>query len=398
VDSVTQPTHGTVTNNSTDITYTPDLNYNGTDSFTYTVSDGNGGTDTATVTMTVNAVNDNPVANDDTASTDEDTAVNVDVLSNDTDVDTGDTLTVDSVTQPTHGTVTNNSTDITYTPDLNYNGTDSFTYTVSDGNGAYDTATVSMTVNAVNDNPVANDDTASTDEDTAVNVDVLSNDTDVDTGDTLTVDSVTQPTHGTVINNGTDITYTPDLNYNGTDSFTYTVSDGNGAYDTATVTMTVNAVNDNPVANDDTASTDEDTAVNVDVLSNDSDVDTGDTLTVDSVTQPTHGTVTNNGTDITYTPDLNYNGTDSFTYTVSDGNGGTDTATVTMTVNAVNDNPVANDDTASTDEDTAVNIDVLSNDTDVDTGDTLTVDSVTQPTHGTVTNNGTDITYTPDLN
>ena len=143
-----------------------------------------------------------------------------------------------------------------------------------------------------------------------------------------------------------------------------------------------------PVAADDSADTDEDTAVTIDVLTNDSDED-GDTLTVSSVTQPADGTVVNNGTDVTYTPDADYCGSDSFTYTVSDGNGGSDTAAVDVSVTCVNDAPVAADDSETTDEDTSVTIDVLANDTDVD-GDSLSVDSVTQPTNGTVTNNVID--------
>jgi hypothetical protein len=97
------------------------------------------------------------------------------------------------------------------------------------------------------------------------------------------------------------------------------------------VTITINGVNDAPVAVNDSAITDEDTPVIIDVLNNDSDID-GDTLTMDSVTQGTNGSVANNGGNVTYTPAIGFNGTDSFNYTVSDGNGGTDTATVTVNV------------------------------------------------------------------
>ncbi|KPJ58544.1 MAG: hypothetical protein AMJ46_14050, partial [Latescibacteria bacterium DG_63] len=130
----------------------------------------------------------------------------------------------------------------------------------------------------------------------------------------------------------------------------------------ASDTETMILLNDPPVANNDTVTTEEDVAVVIDVLANDTDVDVGDTLSVSAVTHGAHGTVTNNGTDVTYTPNANYHGTDSFIYEVSDGNGGTDTATVTVTVNPVNDPPVANDDTASTPEDTAILINVLAND------------------------------------
>ena len=396
VQSVTQPVNGSVVNNGTDVTYTPDADFNGTDSFTYTVTDG-ALTDTATVTVTVAAVNDAPVATGETASVDEDATLSVvapGVLANDSDVD-GDSLTAVLDSGPTSAAsfTLNSDGSFDYTPAANFNGSDSFTYHANDGTADSGTVTVSITVNAINDAPVAVDDPAATNEDTPVTVDVLANDSDVD-GDGLSVDSVTQPVNGSVVNNGTDVTYTPDADFNGTDSFTYTVTDGS-LTDTATVTVTVAAVNDAPVAADDPgASTSEDVAVTVDVLANDSDVDL-DVLSVDSVTQPPNGSVVNNGTDVTYTPDADWSGTDSFTYTVTDGVL-TDTATVTVTVAAVNDAPVAVDDpAATTNEDTAATIDVLANDSDVDLG-ALSVDSVTQPVNGIVVNNGTDVTYTPD--
>ena len=179
------------------------------------------------------------------------------------------------------------------------------------------------------------------------------------------------PAHGTAVIAGTSVTYTPAANYNGADSFTYTVGDGNGGSATATVTVTVTGVNDGPVAVDDAATTAEDTAVSVTVLANDSDLD-GDTLAVSSVSTPAHGAAVIAGTSVTYTPALNYNGPDSFTYTVGDGNGGSATATVTVTVTGVNDGPVAVDDAATTAEDTAIDVTVLTNDSDLD-GDTLSI-------------------------
>ena len=196
----------------------------------------------------------------------------------------------------------------------------------------------------VNNPPVAEDDAAITDEDSQLIVaapGLLSNDSDPDVGDTLTVTAV--DTSGTVgVVNAWDadgsFTYNPNGQFeylqagNSTiDSFIYTVSDGNGGTDTATVTITINGVNDPPVAVNDSAVTNEGTPVIIDVLNNDSDAD-GDTLTVDSVTQGTNGSVINNGSNVTYTPATAFNGTDSFSYTISDGNGGTDTATVTINV------------------------------------------------------------------
>jgi hypothetical protein len=182
-----------------------------------------------------------------------------------------------------------------------------------------------------NSPPVATDDLAATDEDIAVTVDVLSNDSDPDS-DPLTIDSVTQGSNGSVVDNGDGtVTYTPDANFNGNDSFTYTINDGRGGTDTATVSVSAAAVNDAPVATDDTAATTPDTPVIVDVLANDTDVDL-DTLSIHSVGAASNGTVTVGGSTVTYTPDAGFTGTDSFDYTVSDGNGGFDTGTVTVSV------------------------------------------------------------------
>jgi len=368
-------------------------------------------------------LNSPPVAISDSVVTSADSSVTVyapGVLSNDSDPD-GDTLAVTALsTSGTVGTVEAWDTDgsFTYDPDGQFeylpagNSTsDSFTYTVSDGNGGTDTATVTVIINGVYDPPVyyppvyyppvnyppmAVADTATTPQGTPVTIDVLNNDSDAD-GHTLTVGSVTQGAHGPVINNGGDVTYTPDPGFSGADSFTYTVTDGHGGTDTATVSVTVTSSNHPPVAGNDSATTPEGIPVTVSVLANDSDAD-GHALTVDSVTQGTHGSVINNGGDVTYTPDPGFSGTDSFTYTISDGHGGIDTATVTVnvTVTSINHPPVAVDDSATTPQDTPVTISVLSNDSDPDAGDTLTVASVTQGAHGLVTNNGDDVTYTPN--
>jgi VCBS repeat-containing protein len=196
----------------------------------------------------------------------------------------------------------------------------------------------------VNNPPVAEDDIAITDENNQLIVaapGVLNNDSDPDAGDTLTVTAVdTSGTVGAVNAWDADGSFTYDPNGqfeylqagNSTnDSFIYTVSDGNGGIDTAAVTITINGVNDPPVAVNDSAVTDEGTPVIIDILNNDSDVD-GDTLAVDSVTQGANGSVANNGSYVTYTPAIGFNGTDSFNYTVIDDNGGADTATVTVNV------------------------------------------------------------------
>ena len=258
---------------------TPD--FNGTDSFTYSASDGNAVSNVATVTIAVTGVNDAPVAVNDAATTEEDTAVSGNVLGNDTDADAGTTLTAALGASPANGTVALAADgSFTYTPNADFNGTDSFTYTASDGAAASNVATVTITVDAVNDAPVAVNDAAATDEDTAVSGNVLGNDTDVDAGTTLTAALGASPANGTVaLAADGSFTYTPNADFNGTDSFTYTASDGAAASNVATVTITVTGVNDAPVAVNDAATTDEDTAVSGNVLGNDTDVDAGTTLT-----------------------------------------------------------------------------------------------------------------------
>ena len=334
--NVTSPSHGSAVVSGTSIRYTPAANFSGTDAFSYTVSDGHGGTDTAGVTVTVTSVNHNPVAAADSATTPEGITVTINVLSNDTDSD-GDTLSVSALTAPSHGNAAVSGTSIRYTPSVNYSGTDAFSYTVSDGHGGTDSANVTVTVTAVNHNPVAVNDSVKTPEDTAVTINVLSNDTDSD-GDALSITGITAPAHGSATVTGTSIKYVPGNNYNGADAFTYTITDGSGGTASASVNVTVTAVNDSPVAVNDTASTKEDTAVSINVLSNDSDVD-GDALAISGVTSPAHGRAVISGSNVNYTPATDYNGADTFTYTLTDSNGATASATVSVTVIGVLDPP-----------------------------------------------------------
>ncbi|MCF7958284.1 MAG: tandem-95 repeat protein, partial [Phycisphaerae bacterium] len=300
--------------------------------------------------------------------TTEDNAVTTgNVLANDTDLD-GDSLVVDDFTQGDNGTVIyNDDGTFTYTPHANFNGTDRFIYSISDGQGGTDIATVVVHVEGINDAPEATDDLYRTTEDHAVKTgNVLANDRDLD-GDSMSIERFDQPAHGRVQyhNDGT-FTYTPETNFHGTDSFGYTVSDGQGGTDTAEITISVGSVNDSPDGQDDSVSTLEDHNVTTEnVLANDHDVD-GDRLALESYTQAGNGQIhyNNNGT-FTYTPNANFNGTDHFTYTVSDHNGGTCTATVTVNVISVNDAP-----TVSAGDDITVNegdeISVHGNAADVD--------------------------------
>jgi cysteine-rich repeat protein len=393
-----QPAHGTVSIVAGFASYHPDHDYNGLDAFSYTVADAAGAQSTATVHITVLAVNDPPVATDDSATVDEDTSATIDVVANDHDVD-GDPLVIASVTQPPHGTVVIASGhEITYTPVPDYNGPDAFTYSVRDPSGARATGRVTLVVANVNDPPVAAADRADLDEDTGATIDVVANDTDVD-GDPLVITGVTQPAHGSAaIVDATHIAYTPEANYHGPDAFTYTIEDGNGGVATGEVTLAVASVNDAPVAAEDAATTAEDTPATIDVVANDGDLD-GDALAITGVTQPAHGIAEiADAHHVIYTPAADYNGGDAFSYTIGDGNGGTATAGVTIAVTPVNDAPVANADAASLLEDGSAVIDVVANDADAD-GDALAIASVTQPAHGAATiSDAHHVVYTPAPN
>ncbi|MCD8403697.1 Ig-like domain-containing protein, partial [Tenacibaculum finnmarkense] len=345
--SATNGTNGTTSIVNGKIVYTPNENFQGEDIFTYTNSEGN----IATVKVTVNPINDETVIKDDAATTDEEVPVTIDVLKNDTDVD-GNTATLVSVTNGTNGTTSIVNGKIVYTPNANFHGVDTFTYTNSEGN----IATVKVTVNPINDETVIKDDAVTTDEEVPVTIDVLKNDTDVD-GNTATLVSATNGTNGTTsIVNG-KIVYTPNENFHGEDTFTYTNSEGN----IATVKVMVNPINDETVIKDDAATTDEEVPVTIDVLKNDTDID-GNTATLVSATNGTNGTTSIVNGKIVYTPNANFHGEDIFTYTNSEGN----IATVKVTVTPKDDAFTDENETETIDEGATLNDTVLDGTTSAD--------------------------------
>ena len=326
-----------------------------------------------------------PVAASQSASTDEDTALPVTLVATDAECDL---LTYSIVTEPTHGALSGSGADRTYTPPANYSGADSFTFRASDGVNESNVATVSITVNPGNDPPVASPNSAILAEDSFAMVGLPATDFD---GDPLTYSVVTPPAHGALSGSGNSRTYTPAANYHGPDSFTFKASDGTVDSNVATVSLIVMPVNDAPVAVNDTASAAEDAFVDIDVRGNDSDLD-GDTLTVTAVGTPAHGTAVIQDGDVRYAPNPNYNGGDSFTYTISDGNGATDSASVALTVTPVNDAPVAADSSAQVAQDTPEDLPLHATDLD---GDPLTYVIVTQPLHGTLSGSGSSTNVQP---
>jgi VCBS repeat-containing protein len=237
------PSHGRITGVPPGLTYAPESDYNGPDSFTFIVNDGRVDSNPATISITVEAVNDAPSAEAQSVTTAEDTPVLITLIGNDRDADP---LTYAVVTGPAHGTLSGVAPDLKYTPSADFAGSDGFIFAVNDGSLDSEPATVSITVTPVNDSPVAKDQDVTTLEDKPVTIDVLRASFDAN-NDSLTVAAVTQGAHGSVsINEDGTLTYTPNANFYGTDAFTYTISDGKGGTNTATVNVTVTAVNDPP--------------------------------------------------------------------------------------------------------------------------------------------------------
>jgi len=365
IASVGSAGHGQVTlDASGNVRYTPTANYSGADSFSYTISDGRGGTSTATVTVNIAAVQDAPVASSDSLGAKEDTALTLPasaLTGNDSDAD-GDALSITSVGNAAHGTVTLNANgSITYVASANYSGADSFTYTISDGHGGSATATVNVSVAAVADAPSVLASNAEGFQGQSIALAASAALTDLDGSEALSLVMGGVPS-GVTLSAGHDNgdgtwTLTPgqlaglslttpgDLSGPLTLTLSGTATEASGPSATTSVQFTVNVLstgNHAPHAVADSVVASEDALLTIAAAAltgNDIDVD-GDSLTITAVGDAGHGQVILNadGT-VTYTADANYNGADSFTYTISDGHGGSDTGTVNVGVQAVNDHP-----------------------------------------------------------
>lgn len=399
--------------------YRSNPTFTGFERISFTVND-NGSTgigvalsDSRTLFVNVGgAINQAPIAVDDSFNGTEDTQLQGNVLSNDSDPDNTVPLTAQLLTAPTNAANFSLNFDgaFTYTPTANFNGSDTFTYLVRDAiGGISNTATVRLAVASVNDLPIATNDTYSTAEDTALTgVSVLGNDRDPDNNLPLTAVLVGSPTNAANFTFNADgtFTYTPAANFSGIDRFTYVARDSlGGGSNTATVIINVGAVNDAPIAINDSFPLDEDTTLTTgNVLSNDTDPDNNLPLTANVITGPTNAAnfVFNSNGTFVYLPTANFNGSDSFTYVVRDSLGAvSNTATVSLTINAVNDPPTAVGDAFTLAEDGTLtsSTSILANDTDVEGHLPLTAVLSTAPTNGSLTlnPNGT-FTYVPNAN
>jgi gliding motility-associated-like protein len=402
------PSHGTlIILPNKEINYTPHTGFYGDDEAEYEICDlGHPGSMCRRAIIVISVTRRSPIAIDDAAETNEDEAVQIDILSNDDDTDIDPTSVV-IMAQPQNGTATYLGNGIVeYTPNQDYNGSDLFTYTVTDLTDlTSNIATVNLTIHPIDDAPVATDGLYSTRENQAITISMVERVSDPDNNidwDAITI--VAQGTSGQVTNGPAagELTYTPNTNFSGNDAFQFNITDlTNLTSNTATISIQVS--DQAPTAVDDAATTNEDQAIDIQVLDNDTDpqsnIDAGSvTITI----APLNGTASPNpdGT-VTYTPNPDYFGGDSFSYTVCDETDYCDEAKVTITINPINDAPVAVTDDVTLAEDSPVLIRVLNNDYDVDnTNDELTLTIVTQPQHGTaqLVSEPIGIQYTPDEN
>ena len=400
VSAVGGAVNGTASLDGTTIFYKHDGSETATGGFTYTVTDGTD-TATATVAITVTPVNDPPVAAGDSATVEEGATLSLTasaLLANDTDAE-NDTLTVSGVGDAVNGAAFLDGATIIYMHDGSETHTGSFTYTVSDGPDTA-TAMVAITVTPVNDPPMAVGDTATLKEGGTLSLttsELLANDADAE-NDTLTISAVGDAINGSVSLVGATITYQHDGSETTSGSFTYTVSDG---ADTASamVTITVTPVNDPPGAVDDVETVDEGDTLSIDpraLLANDTDAE-DDSLGILAVGHAVNGTVSFDGTTISYGHDGSETFMGGFAYTVSDGID-TASAVVRITVIPVNDPPVATDDSATVDEGGTLSITaaaLLANDSDAEDA-RLEISAVGDAVNGAASLDGTTITYRHD--
>jgi len=384
-----QPAHGTLSGSVPTLTYTPDADFYGIDSFSFTVTDDSGEVSASgTVTITVNAVNDaDPVAITQSIITEEDTAKVIVLAGSDAD---GTVIDYTIVSNPAHGVLSGTAPNLTYTPAADYFGSDSFSFSVLDNEGGISaSAVVSITVNSVNDQPLAIAQNINADEDVVRLITLLGSDSDgIIAGYTL----VSPPSHGALTGTAPNLSYTPGADYFGSDSFTFTVSDNGGATSVAaTVSITINAVNDQPTATAQSVNLDEDVATAITLAGSDSD----GTITDYTITNgPGNGSLSGAAPNLIYTPNADYFGSDSFNFSVTDNDGGASvtSASVSITINAVNDQPTATEQSVTTDEDVATAITLAGSDSD----GTITDYTITStPSNGSLSGTAPNLAYTP---
>jgi RHS repeat-associated protein len=383
---VSPPNRGTLSGTAPNLIYTPNPNAHGADSFTFKVNDGTVDSPVTTVSITVRPVNDVPGAAAQTVAVASGAARSITLAGSDVD---GDALSFAVVTPPTQGVLSGTAPNLTYTANPNATGADNFTFKVNDGRVDSPVATVAIEFGAGNRPPVAIAQTVTADEDIPKSITLAGSDAD---GNALTHIVVSPPNRGTLSGTAPNLTYTPNPNAHGVDSFTFKVNDGTVDSPVTTVSITVRPVNDAPLAVAQTVAVASGAARSITLAG--SDVD-GDALSFAVVTPPTKGVLSGTAPNLTYTANPNATGADNFTFKVNDGRVDSPVATVAIELRGGNRAPVAFAQTVGTDAGTAKAITLAGSDAD---GDALTFSVATPPTKGVLSGSGPNLTYTPDSN
>ncbi len=335
-------------------------------------------------------------------------ATTVNVLANDVVTGTG-TLSVTAVSQPaTGGTVTLTNGQVRFTPSANFNGTTTFSYTAAITGGATQSASVTVTVTAVNDPPTGVADTFTVDQNAAAqDLDVLANDSILpDAGETLRITAVSASSAGATVSvntAGNRVSYRPPTGFTGSDTFTYTLSDG-VLTRSVQATVTVRSADAPPTAVADAFTVVEDAAqASFNVTTNDTRDTSSQSFVISAVGVPSQGgtaSISSDGSQLLYQPRANFNGAETVTYTIRDTGGGTATATVTFTVTAVNDQPPVSSPTRNVNRTAGETVIFRVSDlpANVDANETLTFTVLGTRTSGgaaRISTDGTQIFYTP---
>lgn len=377
--------HGALSGEVPNLTYTPDPEFFGEDSFSYTVSDGLVESNEAQVFFTINSVNDKPIAYDDRLLLPEDYQIKFSLEGFDGD---SDPLIYIILTQPLHGELVGEGSSYRFIAEPNYFGPDSFTFKVNDGQEDSDPATVTITITSENDEPVAIPQTLSTPINTPLSITLLGEDVD---NDLLTYAVTVDPLYGTLAGTAPDLIYTPATGFIGVDVFTFRVNDPQYWNSEAQVTINVyEGGNTPPIATPRNLSILEDEARPINLTGTDAD---GDPLTFSISSEPQFGTLTGELPNLVYTPNQDYFGTDSFTFTATDGIDVSAPATVSITIESINDAPIADGQSLVTQVDTP--IDIVLTGLDIE-GSPVYMLIVDEPFHGTLSGLEPNLTYTPD--
>ena len=388
---LTQPANGTAQVVTDTLVYDPGPNFNGSDSFTFRASDPAGEYVDGPATVTVIPVNDPPTSTTASIITIEN-MTSAGVTPTVKDIDSGETFTFTILTQPSSGAAYIQSNQLYYQPALNFTGSDSFTYRAFDSGNAHvdGTATVIVSEDGENTDPVADNQSVIAQEDIAEPIILTGSDLD---GDDLSYSIVSAPSNGALTGTPPNVTYLSALNFDDTDSFTFKINDGTSDSNIATVTITVTPVNDAPTETTAILITDEDTT-SAGVTPSVVDVDTGDSYTYSVLTQPANGAAQVSSNQLVYEPAADFNGNDSFTFRATDSGGEYVDGTATVTVSPINDPPTETTASITMDED-AVSTGVTPTVVDVDNGDSFTFTIITQPLLGTAYALASQIFYQP---